>query len=99
MYIKQKRFNYKEKMSYKTIEWSMILPPPIHDKSIFFIFEDLFIHKRHTKREAETQAEGEAGSSQRAQCGTQCQISGKHPEPKADNQNLSHPGIMRSIIF
>ena len=29
----------------------------------------LFIHERHTEREAETQAEGEAGSLQGAHCG------------------------------
>ena len=37
---------------------------------------------RDTQREAETQAEGEAGSSQGAQCGTQFQIPGSCPEPK-----------------
>ena len=31
----------------------------------------LFIHERHRKREAETQEEGEAGSVQKPQCGTQ----------------------------
>ena len=30
----------------------------------------LFIHERHTQREAETQAEGEPGSIQGARCGT-----------------------------
>ena len=31
-----------------------------------FIFNILFIHERHTEGEAETQAEGEAGSTQGA---------------------------------
>ena len=47
----------------------------------------------HTKREAETQAEGEAGSMQRAHCGTQSWILGSCPEPKADTQPLSHLGV------
>ena len=33
---------------------------------LFFLIFYLFIHERHTHREAETQAEGEAGSVQRA---------------------------------
>ena len=47
---------------------------------------------RDTEREAETQAEGEAGSLQGAQCGTRSQDLGSRPEPKADAQPLSHPG-------
>ena len=45
---------------------------------------------RDTEREAETQAEREA---QGARCGTQSQIPGSHPEPKADAQPLSRPGV------
>ena len=41
------------------------------------------------QREAETQAEGEAGSMYGAQCGTRS----RDPEPKADAQPLSHPGV------
>ena len=39
---------------------------------IFLFFKRfyLFIHERHTQREVETQAEGEAGSMQGARCGT-----------------------------
>ena len=36
------------------------------------------------EREAETQAEGEAGSMQGAQCGTDPETPGSCPEPKAD---------------
>ena len=46
-----------------------------------------------TEREAETQAEKEAGSPQGSRCGTRSQISGSGPEPKADAQPLSHPGV------
>ena len=51
----------------------------------------LFIHER--KREAEIQAEGEAGSSQGARCGIRSRILGSCPEPKADAQPLSHSGV------
>ena len=38
---------------------------------LFYFFKDLFIYSfRESKREAETQAEGEAGSTQEAQRGT-----------------------------
>ena len=43
---------------------------------------------RDTQKEAETQAEGEAGSLQGAQCGTLR----SRPEPKADTQPLCNPG-------
>ena len=34
--------------------------------SLYFFFKILFIHERHTERDAETQAEEEVGSVQRA---------------------------------
>ena len=43
---------------------------------------------RDTEIEAETQAEGEAGSMQ-----------GSQPEPKADAQPLSHPGVPGSTFL
>ena len=43
---------------------------------------------RDTEREAETGAEGEAGSLQGSQCGTWSTDPGSHPEPKADTQPL-----------
>ena len=46
-----------------------------------------------TETEAETQAEGEAGSLLGSRCGTQSQDPGSQPEPKADAQLLSHPGV------
>ena len=48
---------------------------------------------RDIQREAETQAEGEAGSLWEAQCGLDSGTPGSRPEPKADAQPLSHPGI------
>ena len=42
-----------------------------------YTFKDfIYLFVRHTEREAETQAEGEAGSMQGAQCGTQTRHSG-----------------------
>ena len=52
------------------------------------------MRETHPHTEAETQqAEGEAGFSRGAQCGTQSQDPGITPEPKADAQPLSHPGV------
>ena len=48
---------------------------------------------RDTKKEAETQAEGEAGPMQGAGWGLDPGTPGSRPEPKADAQPLSHPGI------
>ena len=44
---------------------------------------------RDREREAETQAEGEAGPLQGAECGTQSLDPGSRPEPKADAQPLN----------
>ena len=44
---------------------STLLPPSfLHYNLFFLIFKNLFIHERHREREAETQAEEEAGSPQ-----------------------------------
>ena len=48
---------------------------------------------RDTEREAETQAEGEAGSLQGPRCGLNPGTPGSHPGPKGDAQPLSHPGV------
>ena len=53
----------------------------------------LFIHERHT--EAETQAEGEAGSMQ-PNVGLDPGTPGSCPELKGDAQLLSHPGAIWS---
>ena len=51
----------------------------------------------HTHREAETQAEGEAGSCREPHVGLNPRTPGSRPEPKADAQPLSHPGVPGSI--
>ena len=61
---------------------------------IFFKdFIYLFMRDREREREAETQAEGEVGSPQEARCRTLSGTPGSCPEPKADAQPLSHPGV------
>ena len=50
---------------------------------------------KDTEREAETQAEGEAGSLQ----GLDPRTLGSHPEPKADAQPLSHPDDPGLFLF
>lgn len=53
---------------------------------------------REREREAETLAEGEAGSPQGARCRTRSWIPGSGLEPKADSQPLSYPGIPESFV-
>ena len=54
------------------------------------------MHERHRTREreieAETQAEGEAGSCGEPDAGLDPRTPGSHPGPKADAPPLSHPG-------
>ena len=52
----------------------------------YFFLKILFIHswETHSEREAETQAEVEAGPMQEDQCGTQSGTPESSPEPKAD---------------
>ena len=49
---------------------------------------------RNIQREAETQAEGEAGSLREVPCRTRSQDPISRPEPKADAQPLSHPAVL-----
>ena len=60
-------------------------------KFILKIFIYLFM--RDTQRKTETYAEGEAGSSQGASCRAWFWTLRSHPEPKADAQPLSYPGV------
>ena len=69
--------------------------PPVH-LSIYFL-KILFIHERH--REKDRDIEGEAGSSERARCRTWSLDPGSNPEPKADIQLLSHPGVLSIYFF
>ena len=49
-------------------------------------------------REAETQAEGEAGPMQGTDAGLDPRTPGIRPEPKADAQPLSHPGAPKTEV-
>ena len=59
----------------------------------------LFIHERHGEREAETQAEEEAGSMQRTRCGTPSWVSRITPWAEGGAKLLSHPGCHSHSIF
>ena len=58
----------------------------------FFFFKILFIYSWETQREAETQAEGEAGSMQGPRCGTRSRVSRITPQAKGGAKLLSHWG-------
>ena len=62
---------------------------------MFLFLKILLVYSWKMQREAETQAEGEAGSLRGAQSWTQSQDPGLGSEPKADTQPLSHPGAPR----
>ena len=51
-----------------------------------------------TQREAETQAEGEAGSSREPDVGLDPRIPGSCPELKIDTQLLSHAGFLQVFL-
>ena len=54
---------------------------------------------KDTQREAEAQAEGEAGFPWGAQCGIRSQDPGLCPELKADVQPLGHPSVPLSLFL
>ena len=61
----------------------------------------LFIHERH-EREAETQAEGEAGLLWEPDVGFDSGTPGPRPGPEADTQPLSHQvslNLFFNVIF
>ena len=67
--------------------------PLSHPGIPLYIFKKiLFIYSRERKREAETQAEGEAGPMQGARRGTLSQVSRIRPWAKGGTKPLSHPG-------
>ena len=55
--------------------------------------------RQRERREAETQAEGEAGSMRKPDVGLDPGSPGSHPGPKADAQPLSHPGVPESWVL
>ena len=67
----------------------------IKEWSLYFFKRliDWFMRDKEREREAEIQPEGEAGSPQGTWCETESQDSRSRPEPKADTQPLSYPGI------
>ena len=66
----------------------------------FFLRFYLFIHDSHREREAETQAEGEAGSKHREpDVGLDPGSPGSRPGPKAGAKPLRHPGIPEITIL
>ena len=54
---------------------------------------------RHTEREAETQAEGEAGSTQGAQCGTRSQVPKITPWAEGSAKLLTHQGCPINVFL
>ena len=60
---------------------------------VFFFFEDFIdLFMRDTEREAETQAEGEAGPCGELNARLDPRTPGSPPEPKTQVQPQSHPG-------
>ena len=54
---------------------------------------------RGTQREAETQAEGEAGSHREPDAGLDSRTPGSRPEPKADAEPLCHLGASKACFI
>ena len=72
-----------------------------HLKEMVFIYLlkfYLFIH-RDTEREAETQAEGEAGSMQRARHGTRSRVSRITPWAAGGAKLLRTTGAAQEMVF
>ena len=65
------------------------------DLGFYFIFlrDFIYLFMRDTQREAETRAEGEAGSMQRARRGTRSPVSRIMPWADGSAKPLSHPGV------
>ena len=66
---------------------------------IYFILKIVFIHERDTERGRDTHRQrekqapyGEPGA------GPNPRTPGSHPEPKADVQPLSHPGVPNAAV-
>ena len=64
----------------------------------FFFFKD-FIYLFTRGREAETQAEGEAGSTQGALHGTRSRASRTRPWAEGSAKPLSHPGCPTAHVL
>ena len=67
--------------------------------SFFFFLRFIYLFIHDTHREAETQAEGEAGSLHREpDVGFDPGSPGSHPGPKAGAKPLCHPGIPQDFM-
>ena len=67
-------------------------------KFLIFFFKDfIYLLMRDREREAETQAEGEAGSTQGARCGTRSLVSRITPWAEGGAKLLSHPGCPKKF--
>ena len=68
--------------------------------NLFFFkdFIDLFMRDTERERQAETQAEGEAGSGREPDVGLEPRTPASHPGLKAGSKPLSHPGVPCSIF-
>ena len=62
--------------------------------SVFF-FKIFFIHKRHREKERQRHRQREKQAPcRKPDMGLDPGTMGSHPEPKADAQPLSHPGVL-----
>ena len=69
-------------------------------KLLSLFFKILFIYSRETqrKRQRHRQREEKQGLCREPDAGLDLGTPGSHPEPKADAQPLSHPGVL-SITY
>ena len=71
----------------------------LYSKCTFFLKIRLFIHERHRRRQRHRQREKQAPSKE-PDVGLNPWAPGSHPEPKANAQPLSHPGVpIYHIVF
>ena len=82
-----------------TYFWESILKELKLFYFILFFLKILLIHEKHREIEAETQAEGEAGPTQGAQCGTQFWVSRIMPWAEGGAKPLSHTGCPQIILL
>ena len=106
VYLCARRERHANFRHHSTVEWDMgtgkgysfrSLYSRTHWVKHFFFFKDfIYLFMRDTQREAETKAEGEAGSMQGAQCGTWSWVSRITPWAAGGAKPLRHRGCPRS---
>ena len=77
---------------------SFALNNTLTERKSFFLRFYLFIHERHTERQRHRQREKQAPCRE-PDVGLNPRTPGSCPEPKADTQPLSHPGIPERKSF